>query len=381
MLSKLNSLTLALVSALILGAVGRPSSFVAAAPPYATSPSLGAAVSYSVLGGETVTNTGATTVSGDLGVSPGSAVVGFPPGVVGPPGVVHAADQSAADAQAANTAAFIALDQGCDVTYATTQDLTLVSPLGPGVYCADAFTLSGGLVLSGTVGVWIFKSAADLNTAANSSVTGGDPCNVWWRLVSSATLFSGTDFVGNILADTSITLQTGASLIGRAFARTGQVALAGSTISDGECLGAPVATSTPTSTSTSTPTQPTNTPTATATNTPTQATNTPTATSTSTPTGATSTATATNTPLPGVATNTPTAAATTAPQNTAIPAATSLPAPTVTVPAVVGLPATGGGPLPVQTFPWGQALLLAGLGVMALGLSAVARPILRRRGR
>ncbi len=89
-----------------------------------------------------MTNTGPTTVEGDLGVSPGSAVTGFPPGIVGP-GTIHAADAHAAAAQADNTVAFGLLDQACDVTYGGVQDLTAVSPLVPGVYCATAFALSG----------------------------------------------------------------------------------------------------------------------------------------------------------------------------------------------------------------------------------------------
>ncbi len=84
----------------------------------ATSPDLGAAGSFSVLGGETVTNTGSSTIAGDLGVSPGSAVTGFPPGIVTLPYTIHTADESAALAQLANSAAFDSLDtQGCTKTY------------------------------------------------------------------------------------------------------------------------------------------------------------------------------------------------------------------------------------------------------------------------
>ena len=165
---------------------------------------------------------------GDLGVSPGSAVTGSPS--VGPPGTIHAGDAHAAAAQFDNTAAFTYLDQGCDVTYGGVQDLTLVSPLVPGVYCAVSFGLSGTLALSGS-GVWIFKSSATLITSPSSSVTGGDACNVWWRVGSSATLGTNTVFRGNILASTSIGLNSGASLNGRALAQTGAVTLANSTIS------------------------------------------------------------------------------------------------------------------------------------------------------
>lgn len=204
----------------------------------ATSPTLGAVGSYSVLGHTTVTSTGPTTMPGDLGISIGGAPVGFPPGVVGPPGTIRNAADSLA-AQNANTAAFGYIDQGCDTTYAGIQDLTLVSPLVAGTYCADAFLLTGNLTLSGS-GVWIFKSAATLTTSSGSSVTGGDPCNVWWRVVSSATLGTGTSFIGNILASTSITLETGASLNGRALAQTGAVTLDDNTFTGAACLSAPI---------------------------------------------------------------------------------------------------------------------------------------------
>ncbi len=220
----------------------------------ATSPTLGAAGSYSVLGHTTVTNTGPTTMPGDLGVSSGSAVTGFPPGVVGPPGTIHAADVNAADAQLANTAAFGFIDQGCTLDYgAVTKDLA-GSSLGPGVYCADAFALAASppLTLLGTSGVWIFKSRADINTSSASSVVGGDPCNVWWRAVSSVTLGTTTSFEGNILASTSVTLDTGATLNGRALAQTGQVGLDSNKITGSTCL-TPNTGGGPTTTTTTTP--------------------------------------------------------------------------------------------------------------------------------
>lgn len=204
-----------------------------------TSPTLTAVASYSVLAGSQVVNIGGTpvNVSGDLGVSPS---IGVPPHVVNilpaaVSGMIHDADLNAAAAQADNTAAFGTLDQPCTTTYAAAQDLTLVSPLPAGVYCSPAFTLSGTLALSGA-GVWIFKSGATLITSPGSSVTGGDPCNVWWRVVSSATLDTTTSFIGNILALTSITLNTGATLNGRALAQTGQVTLAGNSV--GGCADA-----------------------------------------------------------------------------------------------------------------------------------------------
>jgi Ice-binding-like len=205
----------------------------------ATSPTLGAAGSYSVLAGQTVTNTGPTTMPGDLGVSPGSAVTGFPPGAVGPPGTIHTADFNAGQAQLANTAAFGLIDQNpCVAPYlfgGGVKDLAGAN-LVPGVYCADAFTLSGTLTLTGTTGVWIFKSAATLITSKTANVVGGDPCNVWWREVSSAVLGTHTSLIGNILASTSITLATGAALNGRALSQTGSVGLDSNTITGSACL-------------------------------------------------------------------------------------------------------------------------------------------------
>ena len=201
----------------------------------ATSPTLGVAGSYSVLGHTTVTNTGGTTMPGDLGISMGGAPTGFPPGSVGPPGTIRNAGDSLA-AQNADTAAFGFIDQGCDTTYAGTKDL-VGSNLVAGVYCADAFTLSGTLTLSGS-GVWIFKSAATLITSGTANVVGGNSCNVWWREVSSATLGTNTSLIGNILASTSISLQTGANLNGRALAQTGAITLDTNTITGLACLTA-----------------------------------------------------------------------------------------------------------------------------------------------
>ncbi len=253
-----HTLKVSLIVVTLLAVAALSASGAFAAWPAATSPTLGAAASYSVLGGSIVTNTGPTTVSGDLGVSPSIGVpphvTGFPPGIVSLPGAIHDADAHAGLAQAANTAAFAVLNQGCDVTYPGVQDLTLVSPLGPGTYCANAFILTGNLTLSGS-GVWIFKAASTIITSPQSSVTGGDPCNVWWRAGSSVTLDTTTAFIGNILALTSIGLNNGASLNGRALAQTGAVTLNNNSISGPICAAAPTPapTAAPTSTPISTP--------------------------------------------------------------------------------------------------------------------------------
>lgn len=200
----------------------------------ATSPTLSGSASYSVLGATTVTNTGSTTTNGDVGVSAGTSISGFPPGIAGGDNSshLHSNDATAIAAQADNLSTFDQLDQGCDHSYPSGQDLTLLSPLEPGVYCsAGSFSLTGNLTLSGS-GVWIFKAASSLVTSPNSSVTGGEACNVWWRIGSSATLDTTTAFEGNILALTSITLKTGATLNGRVLAQTGAITLDSNTINE-----------------------------------------------------------------------------------------------------------------------------------------------------
>ncbi len=245
----------AVFAALTTFAVISASSYAPSQVLAATEPLLGAVGSYSVLAGSIVTNTGATTMSGDLGISPSIGVpphyTGFPPGIVGPPGTIHDADANAAAAQAANTAAFGFLDQSCTVTYPGVQDLVGFS-LVPGVYCADAFALSGTLTLSGS-GVWIFKSSSTLITSGTANIVGGSPCNVWWRVVSSATLGTNTQLIGNILALTSISLQTGATLNGRALAQTGAVTMDGNQITPPVCQG-PAPTPTPSPNPNPTPT-------------------------------------------------------------------------------------------------------------------------------
>ncbi|MGB3060056.1 MAG: ice-binding family protein, partial [Anaerolineae bacterium] len=321
----------------LLTATGSPLSQKATASrPSGTSPILVAAESYSVLGYSTVTNTGPTAVVGDLGVYPGSAVTGFPPGTVGPPGLIHAADGHAAAAQIDNSAAFSTLDQPCDFTYSSGQNLADLSPLAPGVYCAlGSFVLIGNLTLTGSSGVWIFKSDSTLTTASGSSVIGGDPCNVWWRVGSSATLGTATEFRGNILAFASITLTSGANLNGRALAQNGAVTLD----TNNAYLSCPVA---PTETATST-----GTPTATSTGTPTAtSTGTPTATSTETPT-ATATATRTVTVTP-TATSAQTGTPTGTPTATATATATRTPTPTPTTTATATSTST---PTPTNTPP------------------------------
>jgi hypothetical protein len=199
----------------------------------ATSPTLGAAANFGVLGHTTVTNTGATTICGNLG-DEGGHTTDLADITIACGGADHEADAVAGNAQVSDTAAFGALDQSCDRTFAgIVQDLVGFS-LGPGVYCAASFALSGTLTLTGS-GVWIFKAASALSTSGTANVVGGDVCNVWWRVASSATLGTNTQLTGNILALTSISLQTGARLTGRALVQTGAVTLDHSNVNASNC--------------------------------------------------------------------------------------------------------------------------------------------------
>lgn len=191
-----------------------------------------------------MTNTGPTIITGDLGVDPGTAVTGFPPGtVVG--GTIHSADAVALQAQHDNTTAYNDLAaEICNTNVSTDLGgLTLV----PGVYCfSSSAQLTGTVTLNGggdPNAVWIFKIGSTLTTASNSSVVlenGAQQCNVFWQIGSSATLGTGTTFVGNIFALASITLNTTATVSGRALAQTGAVTLDSNLVSVSVCAVPPV---------------------------------------------------------------------------------------------------------------------------------------------
>lgn len=217
---------------------------------------LGTARSYAVLAGTTVTNTGPSTINGDVGLSPGSAVVGFPPGTVNN-GVIHAADAGALQAQADVVTAYNDA-AGRATTGAVSADLagqTLVS----GVYTGGALALTGALTLDAQGdpnAVFVFQAASTLITASASSViliNGAAPCNVFWQVGSSATLGTNSMFVGTVLALTSVTAGTGATVQGRLLARNGAVTLDNNNVTPANCAGSAAATTTTTSAQTTTP--------------------------------------------------------------------------------------------------------------------------------
>jgi hypothetical protein len=218
----------------------------------ATNVDLGTAKSFAILAGTAITNVPSSTISWDVGLSPaaGSNYASLTASEVG--GTIYAVDATGPVGSANNpglvttaktdlVTAYDALSAGsnaaCTTDYgAITQDLVGLS-LTPGVYCANAFELSGTLTLSGS-GVWIFRSAATLITSGTANIVGGDPCGVWWKVASSATLGANTSLIGSILALTSISMNTGASVNGRALARNGAVTLDHNTISNTACASA-----------------------------------------------------------------------------------------------------------------------------------------------
>jgi hypothetical protein len=194
-----------------------------------------------------VTNTGTTVVNGDLGVWPGSAVTGFPPGIIVFPGTKHAADAVAQQAQIDVTVAYNALAGQAPTQNLTGQDLGGLT-LTSGVYRFNTSAqLTGTLQLDAegsADSVFIFQIGSTLTTASNSSVVviNAPPegcCNKYWQVGTSATLGTGTSFQGNILALASITLNTGAILNGRALARNGAVTMDYNVITVPVCGGTP----------------------------------------------------------------------------------------------------------------------------------------------
>lgn len=199
---------------------------------------LGTAYSYAILAGSTITNTGSTTIVGDVGVSPGNTLTGF--GTVTLTGAQHLADPAAVTAKSDLVTAYN--DAAGRIPTIIGTELG-GQTLDPGVYTAASgtFGLTGTLTLDAhgdPEAVFIFQTSTTLITAPNSvvnPVNGARFCRIFWKVGSSATLDTNTHFVGHILALTSITANTGATIQGQLLARNGAVTLDRNTIINGPC--------------------------------------------------------------------------------------------------------------------------------------------------
>ncbi len=203
-----------------------------------TPPNLGAVDSFAVIGGQEVTNTGDSDLWGDLGVWPGTSITGFPPGEHD--GARHETDAVAQQAQSDLTTAY-------NNVAGQAKDFDSPAELGNREISPGVHTSTSGALLTGTLtlngqgnpnAVFIFQIPESLTTASNSTVAftnGAAPCNVFWQIGASATIGSGTTFIGTVMALTSITAFTGANVEGRLLARNALVSLQNNDITRPRC--------------------------------------------------------------------------------------------------------------------------------------------------
>lgn len=210
----------------LLARLGFAAFFLVSAP--AQAQILGTANNFAVLAGTpSVSNTGATVVTGSVGVWPALSITGFPPGIIVPgTGLLHFGNAIARQAQTDTTAAYNNL---AGLASAGVGPALGGLTLGPAVYNAGAATLTGTLTLNGP-GLYVFQTTS-LTTASGPGasvvnlINGATPCDVFWQVGSSAAIGTFSAMRGNILALTSITIGTSASLQGRALARNGATTL------------------------------------------------------------------------------------------------------------------------------------------------------------
>lgn len=198
--------------------------------------SLGNSSQITILAGSTITSTGATNITGDIGLSPGSSIGGFPPGILN--GTQHINNVTSDQAKLDLTAAYN------DAAGRTSTDIVTLSgnlgglTLTPGLYkSTSSLSISSGDLTFDAKGnanaIFIIQMATTLTTTSGRKVLlagGALASNIFWQVGSSATFGTTSAFKGTVLAMQSITFNTGASLEGRALARTGAVTMAGNTI-------------------------------------------------------------------------------------------------------------------------------------------------------
>ncbi len=189
-----------------------------------------------VLAGESITNTGATSITGDVGLSPGTSLDGFPPGAY--TGVLHINDNIATQAKLDLKTAY---DNAAGRT--STDIVTLSGNIGgltltPGLYkSTSSLAISSGDLTFDAKGnanaVFIIQIASTLTTTSGRQVIlsgGAQAKNIFWQVGSSATFGTTSVFKGTVMAMQSITFNTGATLDGKALARTGSITMEGNTI-------------------------------------------------------------------------------------------------------------------------------------------------------